>query len=621
MGTELDLQKALGLDFDPEALREKYRVAREERLHPGHDNQYIKVEGELSGYLEDRFVREKIARSALDLDVNVVIIGGGFAGLQTAVRLAGEGVGDFLIVDRCPDFGGNWYWNRYPGAACDSESYCYLPLLDETGYVPSRRYTDAEEIWQHAQRIGQQFDLYRRAVFQTDVTSMTWDDEQNRWVLGTDRGDVLRARFVVLAAGETYSAIKLPGIPGISSFKGHSFHTARWDYAYTGGTVRGGLHKLAGKRVAIIGTGCSAVQIIPHLGESAEQVYVFQRTPAHVAPRNNHPTDPAWAGNLVSGWQQRRMWNLIANMDGEPGAEPLHDSGFADLANALRDLAQGIAASARKADIQLSLDDIMELSNMQYMEGMRSRIDAIVRDPVTAEALKPYYAAWCKRPTWSDAYFETFNRPNVTLVNCPKGVDRITENTLVANGTEYEADLIIYGSGYEVAHSSIFQIVRFPLVGRRGVTLEEHWKDSYRTLHGMMMHNLPNYFQLTVIGNGLGANYLYGNGKQAAHVAWIIARCLEQAIGSIEPTVEAEDEWRQALDESQRPAANPRWGAFMRMLATCTPGYQNNEGAADDVKGLFANLYGHGINAYVQYLQEWRDAGDMFGLATTRTFS
>jgi cyclohexanone monooxygenase len=618
VANDLDLQQLLKLDFDPRALRDTYRRERDRRIRLEGNKQYIKVEGELSSYLEDRSSPQRIERPARTADVDVVIIGGGFTGLQAAAKLRGEGVDDFLIIDRAPDFGGNWYYNRYPGAACDSEAYCYLPLLDETGYVPSHRYTDAGEIFEHAQRIGRHFGFYDQALFQTNVKSMVWDDDVSRWTVRTDRDDLLRARFVMLAAGETYAAIKLPGIPGITDFKGQSFHTARWNFEYTGGSVRGGLHKLADKRVAIIGTGCSGVQIVPHLGESAEQVYVFQRTPAHVEPRNNHPTDPAWASSLTPGWQESRMRQLIANVEGSEGAEPLNDSGFSDLAVAQRQIGAGIVAAAAASELDLPLKDLMELSNMQYMEGVRARIDAIVHDAATAEALKPYFASMCKRPTWSDTYYQTFNRPNVTLVDCPQGVDQITEHGIVANGVEYEVDLIIYGSGFEVTHSSLFQIVRFPIVGRDGVTLEEHWADSYRNVHGTMIHNLPNYFQLTVIGNGLGANYLYGSGKQAAHIAWAIARCLEQGISSLEATREAEDDWRRTLDESYTEEANPRWAGFQKILAECTPGYLNNEGDPNDVKGLFANVYGGGLLGYFQILQDWRDAGDMQGTIRTR---
>jgi len=614
----LDLQKVLKLDFDPKALLEKYRAERDKRLRPEGNKQYIKIEGEFSQYLDDHFAQGRAERDALDLDVDVVIIGGGFAGLQAGTKLRKLGVDDFRIIDRAADFGGNWYWNRYPGAACDSESYGYFPLLEETGYIPTSRYPDAGEIHQHAARIARHFDLYKAALFQTNVTSMVWNEEASRWTVETDRGDLLRARSTILAGGETMN-IKLPGIPGIRSFKGHSFHTARWDYNYTGGSLKGKLDKLSDKRVAIIGTGCSAIQVVPHLGESAQQLYVFQRTPALVDPRNNTPTDPAWVSSLEPGWQEARVEVLFADVEGRPGCEPANDLGFADQQRAIRKLAAQAAEAARQAGVELSMRDLMELGDMLYMEGVRARIGEIVKDPATAEALKPYYATWCKRPAWNDGYLATFNRPNVTLVDVPDGVERITDGGLVANGVEYEVDLIVYASGLEVGHSSVFKLARFPIVGRRGVTLDDHWAESFRNMHGVLVHNLPNYFQMTVIGAGLGANYLYPNGKQATHIAWIIKRCIDQEIASVEPTLEAEDAWRRALDESHSPENNPGWAEYGNARAQCTPGYMNNEGDAKDNKGIFANIHGFGASAYIRHMEEWRESEtEMPGLTITR---
>jgi cation diffusion facilitator CzcD-associated flavoprotein CzcO len=616
---ELDLQELLKLEFDPRALLEKYRVERDKRLRPEGNKQYIKIEGEFSQYLEDPCAHERVEREELTLDVDVVIIGGGFAGLQTAAWLRKMGIDDLRIVERASDFGGNWYWNRYPGAACDSESYGYFPLLEETGYVPSSRYPDAGEIHEHATRIARHFDLYKAALFQTSVTGMVWNEDTSRWIVETDRGDVLRARFTVLAGGETMN-IKLPGIPGIRGFKGHSFHTARWDYNYTGGSVKGKLDKLKDKRVAIIGTGCSGIQVVPHLGEGAQQVYVFQRTPALVDPRNDTPTDPDWARSLTPGWQERRVRQLFADMAGAPGTEPTHDKGFVDQQVTLRALSAKVREAAGEAGLELSDRDVMELANLHYMERVRSNIEKIVKDPATAEALKPYYATWCKRPAWNDAYLKTFNRPNVTLVDVPSGVERITEKGLIANGVEYEVDLIVYGSGLEVGHSSLFRIARFPIVGRDGVTLDEHWADSFRNLHGLLVHNLPNYFQLTVIGNGLGINYLWPAGQQAAHIAWIIKRSLDEGFLAVEPTREAEDEWRRELDRSQSAEGNPVWAEYGKARAACTPSYMNNEGDAGDNKGIFANIYGFGALAYTKLLEEWRQGeSEMAGLAITRS--
>jgi cyclohexanone monooxygenase len=303
--------------FSPEALREKYRIEREKRLRPDASAQYVDLSGVHADFDRDPYVEPGFTRPAVAETVEVVIVGGGFGGMLAATRLRQAGVDSIRIVEKGGDFGGTWYWNRYPGAACDVESYIYMPLLEETGYIPSEKYAKASEIFAHCQRIGHKFDLYRAALFQTSVAGMDWDDDARRWIVATDRGDRLAARFVIIAGGVLHKA-KLPGIPGIESFQGHSFHTSRWDYAYTGGGPAGGLDRLADKRVGIIGTGATAVQAIPHLGASARQLYVFQRTPSSIGERNNQPTDEAWARSLQPGWQRDRITNFSAIVSGRP---------------------------------------------------------------------------------------------------------------------------------------------------------------------------------------------------------------------------------------------------------------------------------------------------------------
>ena len=268
-----------------------------------------------------------------------VIVGGGFGGLLAAARLQKVGITNIRIIEKAGDFGGTWYWNRYPGAQCDIESYVYLPLLEETGYIPKEKYSFAPEIFAHAQRIGKHFNLYERACFQTQIKEARWDDEERRWTVKTDRGDVFKARFVIMSSGPL-NRPKLPAIPGIEKFKGHTFHTSRWDYDYTGGDTTGGLHKLADKRVGIIGTGATAIQSVSHLGQHAKQLYVFQRTPSSVDERGNKPTDPEWVKTLTPGWQAYRNNNFCAILSGIPDRgrsgrrqvdEPLQESVEADL--------------------------------------------------------------------------------------------------------------------------------------------------------------------------------------------------------------------------------------------------------------------------------------------------
>ncbi|MGI4813465.1 MAG: flavin-containing monooxygenase, partial [Janthinobacterium lividum] len=263
-------------EFDIDALREKYRQERDKRLRPDGNAQFVKVEGDFSHLIDDPYVEPGFSREALQDEVEVLIVGGGFGGLIAGARLRDAGFQDIRIVESAGDFGGTWYWNRYPGAQCDIESYIYLPLLEETGYMPKLKYSFAPEIREHAVRIAKQYDLYRNVLFQTQVKTMQWQEAEDKWLITTHRNDRFKAKFVIVSGGPL-NRPKLPGIDGIQNFKGHTFHTSRWDYDYTGGDTTGNLHKLADKRVAIIGTGATAIQCVSHLGRHAKQLYVFQR--------------------------------------------------------------------------------------------------------------------------------------------------------------------------------------------------------------------------------------------------------------------------------------------------------------------------------------------------------
>ena len=287
-----------GPAFDPDALRDKYRRERDKRLRPEGNEQYVEVKGRFAHFLDDPYATPGFARAPLTDAVEVAVIGGGFGGLLAGARLRQQGVESIRMIDPACDFGGTWYWNRYPGIACDIESYTYLPLLEELGYVPTQKYADGAEILAHSQAIARKFDLYRDACFQTRVTDLSWDEASSRWIISTQHGDRMRARFVVLATGPL-NRPKLPGIPGIEDFQGHSFHASRWDYDYTGGDSSGGLVGLRGKRVGIIGTGATSVQCVPHVGEWAEHLYVFQRTPSSIDVKHSPKTDPAWAQSLL----------------------------------------------------------------------------------------------------------------------------------------------------------------------------------------------------------------------------------------------------------------------------------------------------------------------------------
>src|SRR5215217_542051 len=510
------------LDFDPDALRQRYQQERDKRLRTDGEAQYRELSGDLARYSdEDPYADPTFSRPALDDEIEVAIIGGGFSGMLAAARLREAGIDGFRIIEAGGDFGGTWYWNRYPGAQCDIESYCYLPLLEELGYVPKEKYSYVSEIYEHSQRIGKAYDLYDQALFQTRVQKLWWDEGLKRWRIETNRGDDLKARFVIMALG-TASRAKLPGIPGLEDFEGHSFHTSRWDYDYTGGDTTGGLTGLADKRVAIIGTGATAIQCVPFVGRDAKELFVFQRTPSSVDRRGNSPTDETWAASLQPGWQRARRHNFADIVEGRPFEKDLVNDSWTDI---FRSLASGIAEAAKRGE-KLTPQEAAkaaELADFVKMNKVRARVDETVKDPAVAEALKPYYRQFCKRPTFNDDYLPTFNRDNVTLVDVSagKGVERITANSVVANGVEYPVDCIIYASGFEIS-TAFRRRIGFDIEGRDGLSLYDYYEDGFRTLHGHSSRNFPNWFYIGVGQNGLSVNMTGMFDDQARHIAYIV---------------------------------------------------------------------------------------------------
>lgn len=596
-------------DFDIDALREKYARERAKRLRPEGSKQYVELTDEFAGYYESDPYTPVQPRDPITEDIDVAVLGGGFGGLLSAAHLKKAGVDDVRIIELGGDFGGVWYWNRYPGIQCDNESYCYIPLLEELDFMPSKKFADGAEIYEHCRNIGKHFGLYDKAIFSTQVKDLRWDDEINRWRIGTNRGDEIRARFVVLASGPFHRP-KLPGIPGIQDFTGHSFHSSRWDYDYTGGDSTGNLHKLADKKVAVIGTGATAIQIVPFLARDAGHLYVFQRTPSTVDARNNAPTDPQWAESLQPGWQKERQRNFHSwTFEGMAPGQP-------DLVcDFWTELGRNTAARVMALEDPASLTPeqfmtIREEEDYKLMERLRRRIDALVDDPDTAEALKPFYRFLCKRPLSNDEYLPAFNRPNVTLVDVSdfKGVEKITEKGLVAGGVEYEVDCIIYASGFEITTDISRRYSIDAVEGRDGVSLFDYWRDGYKTLHGMTSRGFPNQFFTGFTQVGISANIAANYELQGEHIAYVIAEALERGADVVEPTQEAQDAWCRTVRESAVDNS-----AFD---ASCTPGYYNNEGGGGG-EGLRSHLgepYGPGFYAFGDLLAAWRDRGDLDGL-------
>ena len=603
MSSTTDQELQSDIPFDPDALRLKYRQERDKRVRVDGNEQYQDVVGDFAHYLNDPYV-EPLVREPLYDDVEVVIIGGGFGGLLTGARLREAGIQDLRVIEKGGDFGGTWYWNRYPGAACDVESYIYLPLLEELGYIPKEKYTHAPEILKHSRAIGEHFDLYRNACFQTEVTEVRWDDDAQRWIISTNRDDRMRARFVCMANGPLHRP-KLPGIAGVETYRGHSFHTSRWDYDYTGGTSDGGLSGLAGKRIGIIGTGATAVQCVPHIGAAAGELFVFQRTPSSIDVRNNRDTDPAWAKSLEPGWQKRRMENFNNLVSGIPESEDLVGDGWTDIIGKLLVMVRNNANADFSPE---GLAQTMELADFEKMEQIRSRVDQIVHDNSTAEALKPYYRQFCKRPCFHDEYLQTFTRPNVTLVDTAgQGVDCITERGIVANGVEYELDCIIYATGFEVG-TEYSRRAGYEIIGRDGVTLTEKWANGASTFHGFHTRGFPNCFIISNLQSGFTVNFPHMLSEQATHLGYILSHAEKNGITRIETTKKAEDEWVQKIISLSQ--------MNVKFLESCTPGYYNNEGKPSD-RAIQNGSFGGGSVAFIQLLENWRADKSFAGLELT----
>ena len=575
-------------------LAEKYRLERSKRLNPKGNAQYIAVEGAFADFSRDPYVKVPVNRPQSTESVDVLIVGGGIAGLLTAVELRHAGVGSFRIIEKAADFGGTWYWNRYPGIACDCESLIYIPLLEELGYTPSAKYAPGEEIGAHLCRIGREFELYENTYFQTQVTAIRWSAPDERWMVSTDRGDEVRARFIVLGSGPLHRP-KLPGIPGIREFKGRQFHSSRWDYEYTGGGPRGGMDKLRDKRVAVVGTGSTGVQIVPFVARDAKHLYVVQRTPSIIDSRDNAPIEPGWTQRQERDWQRRRMENFDAILAGIAQDTNMVADQWAAIWG--RDIAVGPTDSAEH--IVAAFEEL----DFAQMERIRARVDDLVDDPATAEALKPYYSRFCKRPTFNDEYLQTFNRPNVTLIDTDgRGLDRITATGMVFEGREYPVDCIVYATGFEFAVATT-RSGGFEVYSPSGQALSDHRAEGVRSLHGISVHGFPNMF---IIGGlhqtGVSINAPLVFGGQARHVAQVIGQSLIRGATTVEVRGEAQQRWGTVIAEKSQ--YNPE------AMRSCTPGAYNNENTDDKKEpGVFANAYGGGPIEYLDLLDSWRADG------------
>lgn len=595
-----DLRQAESDDvIDLAEIRAKYRAERDKRLRADGNSQYVEVTGKFRHFVEDNISKTIPVRDPLTDETDVLMIGCGYASLTLAAKLRDAGVEKIRMMDIAGDFGGTWYWNQYPGAQCDVESYIYMPLLEETGFIPTEKYASGPELLDHARRIAVHYDLYRDAYFKTQVQSMVWLEDECKWQIETDRGDKFKARFVVSASGPL-NRPKLPAIPGIEDFEGATFHTSRWDYDYTGGDSTGNLTKLADKKIAIIGTGATGVQCMPFVAYDAEQVYVFQRTPSAVGYRNNSPTEPDWAKSLTPGWQQRRRENFAILVTGGKQDEDLVNDGWTDIFRKVQSF----------LTVELDLGDDLspeeqeeagELADAKNMNEIRARIDQEVNDPATAEALKPWYRQWCKRPTFNDNFLAAFNRDNVTLIDTQgRGPDSVTRDGIVFDDQEYKVDCIVFATGFETG-TDYSRRAEYRIVGRNGVTLKEAWKDGYRTLHGFYSNGFPNLLHMGIGQNGWTVNYTHMVAEQAHHIAAVISGLKGSNNAIVEPRIEAEDDWVKEIRTHSLLQSE--------FFVDCTPGYINNEGRPKEKGGISFEQYGKGPIEFFRIIKEEREAG------------
>jgi cyclohexanone monooxygenase len=547
-----------------EKIKQKFAEERDLRLHyrPEGTAQYTSdLSGALARYEIDPYAGEVTSRAPINDTVECLFIGGGFSALLTSARLRECGVESIRIVERGADVGGTWYWNRYPGIACDVVAYDYLPLLDEMDYVPKNHYAKGDEIFAHCQAIARKYNLYELAVFQTTVTSTVWDEDEQLWHLTTDRGDRMKARFVICANG-TLSKPKLAKIKGMESFKGHSFHTSRWDYTYTKPDLSG----LADKVVGIIGTGATAVQAIPYLGQAAKELYVFQRTPSSIDIKDDWPTDPNWARRLKPGWQAKRreQAKMVGVLTPEQQARR--------------------AKMSREEKIRRQ-----ENANIDAMMKIHRRIEETVKDKATAEALKPWYMLMCKRPCFHNEYLPTFNRPNVHLVDTHgKGITEINEKGPVFEGKQYELDLLIYATGFEVQKTGIYNQIK----GEGGLDLNDKYRNGIRTLLGIHSQGYPNLF----IMGGYQASFQFNLTDmlqaQGDHIAVCIDYVRRNGYKTLDVTREAEEWWVQEVIAHRGKTSRNQ---------DCTPGYYNFEG---EFQRRQDGNYNGGFNAYCNHLTD-----------------
>lgn len=471
------------------------------------------------------------------VDVDVVVIGAGFSGLYQLHRLRQAGF-TARVLEAGSGVGGTWYWNRYPGARCDISSLEYSYGFDEDleqEWEWSERYATQAEILRYLEHVADRFDLRRDIQLDTRVTAATFDEGSTTWTVETEAGEQLRSRFVIAATG-CLSSANVPEIPGRDDFQGEWYHTGRWPHDGVDFT---------GKRVAVIGTGSSAVQSIPIIAEQADDLTVFQRTPTYAVPAHNHPLSPELQARVKARYREIRAENRMSG------------AGF----GAILPLPAGeqMLAELPPEEVRRILDERWEEGGLPFLGGfadtlispeanevvaeyVRDRIRSIVQDPETAELLCPTQVIGCKRLCVDTGYYETFNRPNVHLVDISgSGIEAITPTGVRANGREHPVDIIVFATGFDAMTGALSKI---RITGRDGLTLTEAWREGPKTYLGLGVAGFPNLFLVT----GPGSPSVLTNMVTSIehHVEWItdcLVHLRTEGVDRIEAASEAAEQW------------------------------------------------------------------------------
>jgi cyclohexanone monooxygenase len=479
-------------------------------------------------------------RAPVPAAVDVVIVGAGFGGMYMLHRLRGVGL-SAIVFDVAAGVGGTWYWNRYPGARCDVESMQYSYSFSDDlqqEWQWSEVFAGQPEILLYANYVADKLDLRRDVRFETRVTAAVFNEAAHRWTVRTDRGDVVSARFCVMATG-CLSAARMPDFPGLDSFKGKTYHTGHWPHEGVDFT---------GLRVGIVGTGSSAIQSIPVIAAHAAHVTVFQRTPNFSIPSRNGPMPDAYAQSWKDAYPARRAEarasrnGILAYPNDQSAIETPEPERLAIYEQ--RWESGGTTFMAAFNDLIFS-----KASNDTASEFVRNKIRSIIKDPARAELLAPTnHPIGTKRICVDTDYYLTYNRPNVDLVDVRDApIEAVTQDGLRVGGKEYKFDAIVFATGFDAMTGAL---TRMGIVGRGGATLAHEWEAGPRTYLGLMTAGFPNMFMITGPGSPSVLSNMFVSIEQ--HVDWIgdcLAHMSNRQFDCIEPTLAAQDAWVEHVNQ------------------------------------------------------------------------